>query len=419
MLDGDISVVYTSSSNVVNFLTVGDDFGDICLLDKVSHFTYICDTDVLCMFISYNNLIGLLSEQYRDQVFLTRRAKLRLNQLFCIKSRMVQAKRSIAENVILEYNKMGENANAQSNNQLSKKKSENLKSKPILRNKSSQVLPIHSSKLSIENKLEKLKEDQKNHRNQKKNSRQKENERSQDMLLEKSNSLNQESERNEDFILRHVAEPLPQPILESVLSEVKESIHEQVELHDNDPQDNPQSNLAALIKAKMAKYVVAGAAIRELQSTNAAISTGFSSKLIRASSFDREAQIVKKEKKEILTKLIRRAQVASTLVDTTEVLQPPFLEDFQADSKVSNGLLKLRDFVKRNVFELNSDFENKPRGKSKLQKKNQRVENSEQARKKNRLFFLARLHKAELDGSLIEDSEEDFNTRVSTHNVRI
>ncbi len=415
-------MVYRNPSNVVNYLTVGDDFGDICLLDKLSHFSYVCDTDVLCMFISQSNLQALLAEHYRDQLFLTRRARLRLNQLVSIKSRMVQVKRSIAENVILEFNKLDEAVKSKSSRQASRNKSTVSKPRAILGRKTSQVHPIYGSKNSIEDKLEQSRQGLKERRTEKKLSKVKENEKSGDMLLDRSDSLNPGSERKEDHHMRREPGPQIQAADDRPPSglngTIKASSPRNDEPDDRDPQDHPHSSLAALIKAKMGNFVVAGAAIKELQSTNAAISSGFSSKLIRATSFDRDAQNAKSEKKQILTRLLRRAEEASSLVDTAEILHAPFLEDLQTDSKASVGISKLRGFVKRISSRAEADVENNQPESSKLKKPKSRLEHSDKARKKNRLLFLARLHKAELDGSLIEDSEGDYNTRVCSHNTR-
>ena len=419
-------MVYKDPSNVLNYLTVGDDFGDICLLDRLSHFSYICDTDVLCMFVSKANLAALLSEQYRDELFLSRRAKLRLNQLVGIKSRILQVKKSIAKNVILEFNKLEEGPKEYSSRvEVRNKfqKDQNLqKAKPILGKKTSQVYPMNGPKRSIERKIEKSDEESRLSKIEKHLSGVKENERSRDMLLDPSDSLNPAIERKEDRLTRKQGGDPPlafgdQPQQEAQ-SKPKEPSTQQADQAEEDPQKNPHSNLAAFIRAKMGNIVVAGAAIKELQSANAAISGGFSSKLIRASSFDRDAQSAKTEKKEILAKVVRRAEASNSMTATTEFLQAPFLEDLEADSKAITGLDKVRDFVKKTSTLPHNDVSNKMKETTKTLNPKARVEDAEKARKKNRLVFLARLHKAELDGSLIEDSDDNFNTRVRPHNRR-
>ena len=77
VVDGKIRVYFRTTANTVYFLGNGDDFGDGCLVGRNSHFSYLCETDVLAMFVALPVLDDLLAEYKATREFLVWRANLR------------------------------------------------------------------------------------------------------------------------------------------------------------------------------------------------------------------------------------------------------------------------------------------------------------------------------------------------------
>lgn len=81
ILDGEARVYYRSRLFTLQYLDVGDDFGEVCILNKASHYSYICNSDLLCLYLDASLLNSIINEYPECQVFLTKRAKLRQNKL--------------------------------------------------------------------------------------------------------------------------------------------------------------------------------------------------------------------------------------------------------------------------------------------------------------------------------------------------
>lgn len=95
IIDGQVNVYYKTTEATLKFLDVADDIGDFCLLDKRSHFSYCCKSDVLCMFIPVKKLREILEKSYQDKFFMFRRAKLRSRQLIILKEKHLKLKESL------------------------------------------------------------------------------------------------------------------------------------------------------------------------------------------------------------------------------------------------------------------------------------------------------------------------------------
>ena len=93
IIDGEVRVFFRSKANTVYFKSNGDYFGESCLLNRNSHFSYVCETDVLAMFIPTDKLDEILLNYLDERHNLERRAAMRERKLKNMKFR-IQLKRS-------------------------------------------------------------------------------------------------------------------------------------------------------------------------------------------------------------------------------------------------------------------------------------------------------------------------------------
>lgn len=103
ILDGQISSYYRQEENNVKTFRPSDDFGDECLLEGRSHYTFVCDTEVLCMFVSHKSLKKILIKNPKDKIFLTRRAYMRRKHFESVKEpfhlQILERKRQLRRNL--------------------------------------------------------------------------------------------------------------------------------------------------------------------------------------------------------------------------------------------------------------------------------------------------------------------------------
>ena len=77
IIDGEVRVYFRSKANTLYFKANGDDFGDCCLLGHNSHFSYVCETNVLAMFIPKHAVDLALELSPKSKQLLTVRARMK------------------------------------------------------------------------------------------------------------------------------------------------------------------------------------------------------------------------------------------------------------------------------------------------------------------------------------------------------
>jgi len=449
-LDGDISVIYKNASNVVNFLTVGDDLGDLCLLDRLNHFTYLCETDVFCMFISKDKLLEILNSNPKELLFSQRRANLRFNQTMSLRGKVMQARSTLLQKIKTQL------ADPKA---FLKKLSKQESIKLLLDNNkpTNAPLTIHPSlkqpKELVGNQGERedasalliAKNDWVNHPNNedlfdglsgtihlqdglKPNSAAKKNHERNNLA---SIRMEETTKKTSDFLntpleIKKTASKATTLFPGFVESEERPpSKKESLKAEENSVTvqaliDNPAFdplNIQILMQSKeIQKLRVAGEAIKELQMNFAALGTGFQSKLIKSTSLDKDAQELKYKKKQILSKVIRRTRhfEPDRLEAFASIPTAPFLEDLQTDSKQDKTPTKekVRDFV---FSEQNAPREPEKRDARRKKTKTGKIAAFNHKNiDRQKLLFVSRLNKEHLDGSLLEDSEEEPQASVGS-----
>jgi hypothetical protein len=80
---------YKRGYQAITLLDNGDFFGDFCLLDKLSHFTFKCQEDTMVIFIAKDDLIGLITEEFPEELkSICLNARLRLQYFFYQKAKL-------------------------------------------------------------------------------------------------------------------------------------------------------------------------------------------------------------------------------------------------------------------------------------------------------------------------------------------
>ena len=452
--------MYRTPSNVVNFLTVGDDFGDMCLLDRHSHFTYICDTDVFCMFISKDKLIEALGNHPKELLFLQRRATMRINQTMSLRGKVVEAKSALIQKIKTQFAdpkafllkiKRQESQRVF----LDTSKQKYVPGATPTSSSQSKKLLVHQAEKESEKTVLKAKNNwvtSSGNRTIFENIQPKslapdqflsavpigEDSSSAGNTLEKNRRMSIKAEEFNKFSTDFLLTPLDIKKKNSnatapKLSFVDSEDHPPSKQEDIEADDNTEAikellmnssafdplNLQRIIKSEeIEKLRVAGEAIKELEMTFTALGTGFQSKLIRSTSLDKDAQNVKYKKKEILSKVIRQSHhfKPESLQALTSKPTAPFLEDFQADSNLDKTPTKekVRDFIFR---ELKATRET---GKTVNRRK--KIQALDLFSHKNidrqKLLFVARMSKEHFDGSLEEESSDEPDGRVNCGHLR-
>jgi hypothetical protein len=446
---------------MVNFLTVGDDFGDMCLLDRHSHFRYVCDTDVFCMFISKDSLMDILRSNPRELLFLQRRATMRINQTISLRGKVVDAKSTLIQKIktqLADPKAFLIKINRQHSQRVLHDKNKQKYTSAVTPPPSSQSKQFvahqverESKQLFLQAKNESLSilDDRGILQNVNATSLVPEsqllihpggaNRSTAIMTREKDNLLflkaEEPSKRTSDLLitpldLKKKTSDATAPKLSFVDSEDHPpSKQEEVKAEDGSEAmqallQNPAFDLLNLQRIihseEIEKLRVAGEAIKELEMTFTALGTGFQSKLIRSTSLDKEAQEVKYKKKDILSKLIRRSShfKPDAFKALTSIPTAPFLEDLQADSIQDKTPTKekVRDFI----FSEQNAIRETGKDNNSRKKVQNRVPDifSHKNIDRQKLLFVARLKKEHLDGSLIEDSSDEADAEVYLCHLR-
>lgn len=80
---------YKPGYQAISLLDNGDFFGDFCILDKLSHFTFSCQKDTMVTFVSCEDLIALITDEFPEELKAAcQNARLRLQYYFYQKSRL-------------------------------------------------------------------------------------------------------------------------------------------------------------------------------------------------------------------------------------------------------------------------------------------------------------------------------------------
>ena len=454
-MDGDISLVYKNPSNVLNFLTVGDDFGDICLLDRLSHFTYVCETDVFCMFIPKEKFLEKIKNYPREQLFLERRATLRINQVMSLRGKVTQARAALLQKIktqlsdpkaFLEQLQMQTPDSKAVEKNMQKTGYSAIQHHSVASKKSPFLLEERKSELTVleAKKFQTKGLDSRTLSDQLPATAHIPDKSSPTILLGAhrsgvgvsfdkdrfvSENADEVRQRPSDFLtspleVRKKASETTTPMRSFVESEDKPSSkREQLDLEENmadlkallqDPAFDPLNLQRILQSQEVEKLRVAGEAIKELEMTFTALGTGFQSKLIRSTSLDEEAQEFKYTKKQILRNAIRQTRLLKLdrLDMPSFVLNAPFLEDLEADS--NQGKTPSKDKVRDFVFSEHNATRNEGMSAANKQKikKGASALFKHKAIDRQKLLFVARLNKDHLDGSLMEDSEDNTYMNV-------
>lgn len=89
IIDGGVKMEYKPGYQAISLLDKGDFFGDFCILDKLSHFTFSCQEDTMVTFVSCEDLIALITDEFPEEMkTVCQNARLRLQYYFYQKSRL-------------------------------------------------------------------------------------------------------------------------------------------------------------------------------------------------------------------------------------------------------------------------------------------------------------------------------------------